>query len=120
MDNVAKNIKGLRELSGWSQRELAERLGVTRSAVSLYESGRAYPKMTILEKMAFVFGVSVADLVYDGEPRYYLGDYVTKDEYDLVRCFRSMSPRFRSDLLSLARSMADSGQAKNSSVSEVV
>ena len=118
MDTVGANIRGLRELSGWSQRELAEKLGVTRSAVSLYESGRAYPKMTILEKMAFVFGVSVADLVYDGEPRFYAGD-LTNAEYDLIACYRSMSPRFRAALMETARAMSDDGQAKNNDVSRV-
>ena len=121
-DVVARNIRQLRALEGWSQERLAEKLGCTRSAVSYYESGRIYPKMAMLEKMAALFGVSVADLVYD-EPVYDIGfggGRVTEDEYNLLRYFRAMSPRFRSDLLSLARSMAESGAAKNNRVSEAV
>ena len=121
-DVVARNIRQLRELEGWSQETLAKKLGCTRSAVSYYESGRISPKMAMLEKLAALFGVSVADLVYD-EPLYdvgYGGGRVTEAEYNLLRYYRAMSPRFRSDLLSLARSMAESGSAKNSAISEAV
>ena len=121
-DVVGRNIKSLRKLEGWSQETLAAKLGCTRSAVSLYESGRISPKMSMLEKLAALLGVSVAELVYN-EPVYdvgFGGGRVTEDEYNLLRYFRAMSPRFRSDLLSLARSMAESGSAKNSAISEAV
>ena len=121
-DVVARNIRQLRELEGWSQETLAAKLGCTRSAVSYYESGRISPKMAMLEKLAALFGVSVSELVYD-EPVYdvgFGGGRVTEDEYNLLRYFRAMSPRFRSDLLSLARSMSEAGAAKNNQVSEAI
>ena len=64
-DVVGRNIKSLRKLEGWSQETLAAKLGCTRSAVSLYESGRISPKMSMLEKLAALLGVSVAELVYN-------------------------------------------------------
>jgi DNA-binding XRE family transcriptional regulator len=36
-------IAALRKEKGWSQTELAERLGVTNKAVSRWETGRGYP-----------------------------------------------------------------------------
>lgn len=37
--NLAEKIISLRKQNGWSQEELAERLGISRQAVSKWESG---------------------------------------------------------------------------------
>ena len=112
MDAIAKNVKGLRKLEGWSQETLAEKLGVSRQAVSMYEQGVMSPKVSVLEKMATLFGVTVADLVYD-EPVYDIGlggGRVTENEYKLLQYYRAMSPRFRDDILTLARSMSEASK----------
>ena len=105
MGVVGRNIKGLRELEGWSQETLAEKLGVTRSAVSYYESGKIAPKMSVLEKIAALFGVSVAELVYDGDQVFHISDGVTEVEYCLLSDFRSLTPEQRANVSSLVSSM---------------
>ena len=40
---LLEKIAGLRRREGWSQEELAERLGVSRQSVSKWESGAAQP-----------------------------------------------------------------------------
>ena len=104
MDTVAKNITSLRMAAGMSQQRLADLLGVTRSAVSYYESGRISPKMAMLEKIAAVFDVSVADLVYD-EAVYPVSDGITETEYKLLRAFRGLSAEKRARLLALVEAM---------------
>ena len=56
---MGNNIAKLRKQRGWTQDEFGERIGVTKSAVSLYESGRRAINSETLSKMAEVFGVSV-------------------------------------------------------------
>ncbi len=56
-------IRALREKAGLTQAELAERLFVSDKTVSKWENGKGYPDITLLEPIASVFGVSVAELL---------------------------------------------------------
>lgn len=57
--NLAQQIKTCRTGVGLSQTELAEKLMVSRQAVSKWESGKGTPDITNLKAMAELFGVSV-------------------------------------------------------------
>lgn len=60
-----------RNKAGLSQMELAERLGVSRQAVSRWESGDTTPTMDKLKALAKLYGVSLDWLfgdTADGEP----------------------------------------------------
>lgn len=56
-------IKALREKAKLTQAQLAEKLDVSDKAVSKWETGRGYPDVTLLEPLAAVFRVSVAELL---------------------------------------------------------
>ena len=56
-------IKALREKAKLTQEQLAEKLNVSDKAVSKWETGRGYPDVTLLEPLAAVFRVSVAELL---------------------------------------------------------
>ena len=58
----------LRKNADMTQSDLAERLNVTRQAVSKYEIGDSFPDVTILVTMAEVFEVSVDELIGAGSP----------------------------------------------------
>lgn len=49
---IADMIIGLRQRMGWSQRELAERLGTKQPAIVRIESGNHLPSMLMLERIA--------------------------------------------------------------------
>ena len=53
----------LRKSRGLTQEELAEKLYVTRSAVSKWESGRGYPNLDSLKGIAGLFSVTVDELL---------------------------------------------------------
>ena len=53
----------LRRASGMSQEELAEKLGVSRQAVSKWESGASDPSTMNLMALAKLFGVSAEELL---------------------------------------------------------
>jgi transcriptional regulator with XRE-family HTH domain len=59
-----KNIKNFREQKGISQSELAEKLNVTRQAVSNWETGKTQPDIDTLHKIADILEVSIDELIY--------------------------------------------------------
>jgi len=64
---LADKIIMLRKKNGWSQEELAERLNVSRQAVSKWEGNLSAPELDNLIAMSELFGVST--------------DYLLKDEF---------------------------------------
>lgn len=66
---LGKRISQYRKGLGISQEELGARLGVSRQAVSKWETGTAAPDMENLLALAREFGVSVAELTGTPEPR---------------------------------------------------
>ena len=60
-------IAALRRQAGMSQAELARQLGVSPSAVGMYEQGRREPSSDVLVQLGKIFGVSV-DYLLTGTP----------------------------------------------------
>ena len=65
---LGQRISTYRKTLGISQEELGARLGVSRQAVSKWETGAAAPDMENLLALAREFGVSVAELTQTPEP----------------------------------------------------
>ncbi|MBR2214940.1 MAG: helix-turn-helix transcriptional regulator [Selenomonadaceae bacterium] len=77
MNVTAYRLRALREQKGWSQREVAQRIGITRAAYNKYEKyerGTSRP-VRKLHELTVIFGVS-AD--------YLLGKDETAWETELV------------------------------------
>ena len=68
MANLAKRIKELRTAAGMSQDEFAHAVGVSRSAVSMYERAEREPSFRILEVIAARFSVDMNYLLSDTPP----------------------------------------------------
>ena len=62
---MADKIIDLRKKNGWSQEELAEKLAVSRQAVSKWESAQSVPDMNRVLLLSKVFGVSTDYLLKD-------------------------------------------------------
>lgn len=68
------NLISLRKIHGYSQDELAEKIGVTRQTLSKYETGESLPDIERCKRLADIFGVSMDDLVnYEKTDRENLG-----------------------------------------------
>ncbi len=65
---LADKIIKLRKKNGWSQEELAEKMNVSRQAVSKWESAQATPDLEKLLQLSKLFGVTT--------------DYLLKDEIE--------------------------------------
>ena len=59
----AKQIRALRDQRGWTQAELAKRLGITSSAVGQWEIGETRPSMAKLQALARVLDRPLAELI---------------------------------------------------------
>lgn len=60
--DITCNVKQYRLAKGWSQEELAEKVGVRRQAIYDVESGRYLPNTAISLRLARIFGCRVEDL----------------------------------------------------------
>ena len=61
--NIADRIQYLRKQKGYSQEELADKVGVSRQAVSKWETAKGLPDITLIEPLAKSLGVSVIELM---------------------------------------------------------
>ena len=60
---TADNLLNLRKASGLSQEELAEKIGVSRQAVSKWERGEASPDTDNFIALSEVYGVTLDELI---------------------------------------------------------
>lgn len=62
---MENRLKGYREQQGWSQGELARRLGVSRQTINAVETDKYDPSLPLALRMARLFAVAVPDLFID-------------------------------------------------------
>lgn len=56
-------LKELREKNNLLQKELAKKIGVKVTTLSMWETGNSKPKLVMLPKLAKVFNVSIDEIV---------------------------------------------------------
>lgn len=61
--DFAQKLRQMREKAGLTQGDLADKLDVSRPAVSSWESGKIRPRLNKLQQLADLFGTTVADLM---------------------------------------------------------
>ena len=71
---IGKFIAECRKKQGLTQMQLAEKLNLTDSAISKWETGRAMPDSSIMLELCEILGISVNDLL--------CGEVVTMDQYN--------------------------------------
>lgn len=75
---LADKIISLRKKNGWTQEELAEKVGVSRQSVSKWEGAQSVPDLEKILQLADLFGVSTDYLLKDSAEEV---EYVKDDEY---------------------------------------
>ncbi len=63
MSYLNKNLKHLRKQKSYTQADLAERIGLKRAQIGSYEEYRAEPKLETIQKIAYLFGLSLDELI---------------------------------------------------------
>ena len=59
MNEFSEMLVYLRKRAGLTQQDLAEKIGVTKSAISMYEQGARKPSYEMLEALADCFNVEI-------------------------------------------------------------
>ncbi len=102
---IGARIKDVRQERGWTQDQLAQAVGVSRSAVAQWETGRAGQITGNLTRIAASLDVGVEYLMYGNEKR---GPSEIRhgDELALVRLYRECAPEDRQIILRMARRLS--------------
>lgn len=79
---LADKIMEERKKNGWSQEELADKLGVSRQAVSKWESAGSVPDLQKVIQLANLFGVSTDYLLRDEMQQEMVSVYSTTEAED--------------------------------------
>lgn len=95
--NIKEGIKYFRELKHLSQEELAEKIGVSQDALSMYERGEDVPDYGKLICLANVLEVSPYDLfnpwlLFDSSTTQYRKAALTKEELQVAYAYRQATP----------------------------
>ena len=61
--SLSTNLIKLRDREGWSQEQLAEKMGVSRSTVAKWEAGKGVPKMANLVVLCDIFQVTMDSII---------------------------------------------------------
>ena len=93
----SERVTALRKQAGWSQEELAQRLDVSRQAVSKWESGQAMPDLDRVVRMSELFGVSTDSLLKD----------TPEPDRSVQEAVRAVTMEEAEAFLSLKETMAD-------------
>lgn len=100
---LAEKIIKLRKEQGWSQEELSVRLGVSRQAVSKWESMASLPDLDRILKMSELFGVSTDYLLKEEAPQ---EESCVKEEGEVGDGLRTVSLEEANQYLDTVRSTA--------------
>ena len=60
---LSEQLKAIRKANGFTQVELSKVIGIERSTYASYETGRNRPDISLLEKIAKAFGVTVDAII---------------------------------------------------------
>ena len=103
--DIGTRIRAARRDRGLTQDELADQVGVSRSAVAQWETGRTGQVTGNLSRIAGVLEVNVEYLMY-GDDKRAMGEVRQGDELALLRLYRECDPDDRQMLLRTARRLA--------------
>ena len=99
--DIGDRIKEVRKYRGLTQQELAEKAGVKKAIVSLYESNQRKPSFEVLEAIADILNIDIGYLF--GETG------LSIEERDLLNHFRMSTDAGRAAISAFANSVAKGG-----------
>jgi transcriptional regulator with XRE-family HTH domain len=106
LEQIAYNIKFFREQYGWTQKELADKIMLSRSVIAKWENNTAVPDVDSLIKLSRVFNVSLDHLV---------GNYSFQNDLlkEFKRIYSSEAKDFDEDVVELVEYLMTYPEFKN-------
>lgn len=79
--SIGENIHNLRKKAGFTQKQLAEKVGVNEVTIRSYEAKKYNPKMNTLAKLCVALDCKITDLIDEDSQKYYrMFDYTEENE----------------------------------------
>ena len=104
---LADKIINLRKKNGWSQEELAHKLGVSRQSISKYEGAQAVPDLDKILKLSQIFGVTTDYLIKDEmEEEIYTGEDSYEEDKPQYKVTMEMASEFLQIIKEAAKRIA--------------
>ena len=103
---IGARIRAARVDRGWTQDQLAAAVGVSRSAVAQWETGRAGQITGNLTRIAAVLDTHVVQLMFGNDTESSLRPN-SGDELAILRLYRACSPEDRQILLRMAKRLVN-------------
>ena len=66
--DVGQRLATVRQLKGYTQKDIAQRFDVNKATVSAWETGRGDPGVYRLRELAKLYGVSAESILWDNAP----------------------------------------------------
>lgn len=87
IETLGTRLARLRRMRGLSKTDVAERLGISITAICHWEQDRSRPKAARLQALSQLFGVPAADLLSDDiiSSRQSLADLITRTRAEIAR-----------------------------------
>ncbi len=63
MNNISKYLQFLRKSNNYTQDDLAKELGISRQAVSKWETGTAIPDLAVLLQISKLYGITINEIL---------------------------------------------------------
>ena len=98
---LGEKIKDLRKKANISQEELAEKVGVSRQAVTKWESDSGLPDIENLKNIASLFNVSIDELL--DYKKQLVGDVILEEAYSLDNIVKAKGTRTKEETFVINR-----------------
>ena len=105
---IGQRIQLLRRAAGLSQQAFADMLGMSRSAVAFWETGRASNISEHISRIARVFGIG-EEVFLNGQDNERTTFELTRDEGNIIRLYRSLSIEDRLQAIKRMETLARKG-----------
>ncbi len=123
--DFSENLKYLRNSTQYTQKQLADYLGLSANTICEWEKGRSEPSIATIKKLSAYFDVST-DYLLGLEDDFGTripapvaptvtpaGDVLNEKEKALLRAFKKLLPEMQDFILQSAQSLSDKASAKS-------
>lgn len=107
MKYISSNIRHLRQLKGWSQEQLADRLDITRARIGSYEEERCDPPIDILIRLSKLYHIAIDALIKADLSKFDLSSMIRVGENRLL--FPIMVDQHNNDRVEVITAKASAG-----------
>lgn len=101
MKDILSVITAYRNERGWTEYQLAERSGLPQSTISSWYRKSMVPSLPSLEKICVAFGITMSQLLAEGEELVSL----TSSQRELLKCWSRLDKEKQEAVLFLIKKM---------------